>query len=393
MQMDMNKPMQLLGGLSAEEFMRDYWQKKPLLIKQAFPNFKMPIPLERLKTLASFEGVESRMVRRNGEEWLLDRGPLEEIPTNDMPNWSLLVQSMDLHEQAFYDMAQNFRFIPDARFDDVMVSLASIGGGVGPHFDTYDVFLLQGNGTRTWRISQQEDQELIPDLPCRILKNFKPENEWVLEPGDMLYLPPQCAHDGIADTNDCVTISFGFRTLSLANMARGVLEAAIDQISVQSGLGIGIYSEPLIDGYRVDGLYSDPQQGPVSNPAQIPESMIEQSLEALKNIKYNDKLASRFLGCWLTEPNRVAEFEFNEEELNIEDMSPETILRLDIKSKMLYRNNEVYINGEVVEAPLNDILKTLADDRKITAELANTSDELTFELLHRWLDDGWLICD
>ncbi|ADU92112.1 JmjC domain-containing protein [Taylorella equigenitalis] len=390
--MEYDKPMQLLGGLSPNEFMRDYWQKKPLLIRQAFPDFKMPIPLEKLRTLASFEGVESRLVRRDNEQWLLDRGPLDDIPSSETPNWSLLVQSMDVHEQSFYDMAQKFSFIPYARFDDVMISLASFGGGVGPHFDTYDVFLLQGHGIRNWKISQQEDQELIPDLPCRILKNFKPEQEWVLQPGDMLYLPPQCAHDGVAETADCVTISFGFRTLSLANMARGVLEAAIDQISIQSGLGIGLYSQPVIDGFSVEGLYSDPNQNAPLNPAQIPESMIEKSLEALNKIKFNDKLASRFLGCWLTEPNKVAEFEFNEEELNIEDMDPETILKLDKKTKMLYRNDEVYINGEVVEVPINEVFKTLADERQITAELANTCDEDTFEILHRWLDDGWLVC-
>ncbi len=382
----------LLGNISPEEFMREYWQRKPLLIRQAFKNFQLPISIANLKKLATQEDVESRFITRNDGDWKLKKGPISRTPSMQQNDWTLLVQSVDLHDDKVSEMAQLFRFVPDARFDDVMISLASKGGGVGPHFDTYDVFLLQGHGQRRWRISQQEDKTLIPDLPCRILQNFQVEQEWVLEPGDMLYLPPQCAHDGIAETDNCVTISFGFRTLSFANMVRGIFEAAADQVSVNSGLGSGVYSEPALSGFKVEGYYRDPGAPAVTTPAALPEAMITEALKAAQQIQFNADLASRFLGCWLTEPNQLAQFDFAEEEINIEDLPAETLLKTDRKTRMVYRGDQLFINGEAVSIPMNKVLQELADKRCLSAGYATSeSDEDTFELLHRWIDDGWLV--
>lgn len=391
--MDLSKKIDLLGGISPEQFMKEYWQRKPLLIRQAIKNFQLPISITDLKKLATHDDVESRFVTRYNGEWKLKRGPIARTPSMKKNDWTLLVQSVDLHNDAVSEMAQQFRFVPDARFDDVMISLASKGGGVGPHFDTYDVFLLQGHGQRRWRISQQKDQTLIPGLPCRILQNFEVENDWVLEPGDMLYLPPQCAHDGIAESENCVTISFGFRTLSLANMVRGLFEAAADQVSINSGLGNGVYSEPALKkGFNIKGYYHDKGSKASSHPAQIPEHMIEKTLKLAEKIKFNDELAARFLGCWLTEPNQLSQFCFAEEEINIEDLPPETCIKTDKKTRMLYRGKQVFINGETVPIPLNPVLQELADRRCISAGKATQkSDTETFELLHRWIDDGWLV--
>ncbi|WP_159991975.1 JmjC domain-containing protein [Pelistega ratti] len=392
MSISLQQPIDLLGQISPEKFMKEYWQRKPLLIRQAIKNFTLPISIADLKNLAKREDVESRFITRYEGEWKLKKGPIARTPSMKQNDWTLLVQSVDLHHDTVSEMAQQFRFIPDARFDDVMISLAAKGGGVGPHFDTYDVFLLQGHGQRRWRISQQKDQTLIPGLPCRILENFQVEQEWVLEPGDMLYLPPHCAHDGIAETPDCVTISFGFRTLSMANMVRGILETAADQVSINSGLGSGVYSEPAIKGFNINGYYHDKGAPATSHPAELPEQMITKALQAAQKVQLNEALATRFLGCWLTEPNLLSQFEFAEEEINIEDLPENTLIKTDRKTRLLYRQKQLFINGEAVSIPLNPLLKKLADNRVITAgEATKKSDEATFELLHRWIDDGWLV--
>src|SRR5690606_6698144 len=213
---NIHTPLTLLGGRSPAEFMRTYWQKHPLLIRQAIPGFISPVAPAGLKKLAKRDDVESRLIWQEKDEWNMENGPFARFPKIAEPNWSLLVQSVDLHDDATAALMQQFRFIPDARLDDIMISLASRNGGVGPHFDSYDVFLLQGRGQRRWRISQQKDLSLVPDIACKILQHFEPEEEFVLEPGDMLYLPPHIAHDGISESDECITVSIGFRAPSLA---------------------------------------------------------------------------------------------------------------------------------------------------------------------------------
>ncbi|MFQ6686591.1 cupin domain-containing protein, partial [Bordetella pertussis] len=220
----------LLGGLAPADFMRRYWQRKPLLIRQAIPGFKPPASIAALRQLARRDDVEARLIWREQGQWNMENGPFARLPKAGEPDWTLLVQSVDLHHDAVSALLQQFRFIPDARLDDIMISVAGDGGGVGPHFDSYDVFLLQASGRRRWRYGRQKDLSLQPDLPLKILSRFEPEEEHVLEPGDMLYLPPQAAHDGVAEGGDCMTISIGFRAPSQAMLARGLLEAAADQV-------------------------------------------------------------------------------------------------------------------------------------------------------------------
>ncbi|MEN7520489.1 cupin domain-containing protein, partial [Bordetella pertussis] len=248
----------LLGGLAPADFMRRYWQRKPLLIRQAIPGFKPPASIAALRQLARRDDVEARLIWREQGQWNMENGPFARLPKAGEPDWTLLVQSVDLHHDAVSALLQQFRFIPDARLDDIMISVAGDGGGVGPHFDSYDVFLLQASGRRRWRYGRQKDLSLQPDLPLKILSRFEPEEEHVLEPGDMLYLPPQAAHDGVAEGGDCMTISIGFRAPSQAMLARGLLEAAADQVMARVGLLGGPYGEPPLPGARLDGLYRDP---------------------------------------------------------------------------------------------------------------------------------------
>lgn len=194
--MNINEPLQLLGGISPKTFMQRYWHKKPLLIRQAIPGFKPLLERKALFDLAARDDVESRLVVQASADgtqpWALHHGPFSRraLPSLKQSGWTVLVQGVDLLDDSVHALMNQFRFAPDARLDDLMISYATDTGGVGPHYDSYDVFLLQAHGQRRWRIGKQKDLTLLPDMPVKILANFEPEIEYVLEPGDMLYLPP-----------------------------------------------------------------------------------------------------------------------------------------------------------------------------------------------------------
>src|SRR5687767_6220988 len=206
-----NRPSKLLDGLTPEQFMRRHWQRRPLLVRQALEGFTAPLSRAELFALARREDVESRLVRKDRSRWSLAHGPFARsaLPPLHEPAWTLLVQGVDLHHDGARALLDRFRFIPDARLDDLMISWASDGGGVGPHVDSYDVFLLQARGKRRWRIARRFDAALDERAPLKVLRRFMAEQEFLLEPGDLLYLPPGWAHEGVAVGGDCMTCSIG----------------------------------------------------------------------------------------------------------------------------------------------------------------------------------------
>ena len=216
-----------LGDHSPEQFLGEYWQKKPCLIRQAIGNFEPILDGDDLAGLACEEMAESRLVKGSVEaaDWSLTHGPFSEDDFSALPeeNWTLLVQDVEKHYAPLQDLMQQFSFIPNWRLDDLMISYAATGGSVGPHTDQYDVFLLQAEGTRRWQIAHSFDPELLEDCPLNVLKQFTAEQEWVLEPGDMLYLPPNVAHLGIA-LEPCITWSIGSRAPSAADLLQGLGE-------------------------------------------------------------------------------------------------------------------------------------------------------------------------
>lgn len=390
-----DQPSDLLGGLTPDAFMRRYWQRKPLLIRQAIPGFKPPVPAAALKRLARRDDVESRLIWRERGEWQMENGPFARLPKPAEPDWTLLVQSVDLHDDAASELLQRFRFVPDARLDDIMISLASTGGGVGPHFDSYDVFLLQAAGRRRWRYGRQRDLSLVPDLPLKILANFEPEEDYVLEPGDMLYLPPQAAHDGVALDDDCMTISIGFRAPSMAALARGLLEAAADQAMARLGQPAGPYGDPPLPGPAPAGLYRDPGQPATATPAALPDALLQATLDTLDKLRFDEALAARFLGCWLTEPNSLSVFDDDTagEAPDLSEAWPDQgRLVLDRRTRMLYRGRQLFINGETAPVPPSPALRALADARELDCadRRCRVLDEDARDCLAEWLDAGWL---
>ncbi|CRM27345.1 50S ribosomal protein L16 arginine hydroxylase [Pseudomonas sp. 31 R 17] len=280
-------PLQLLGGITAREFLRDYWQKKPLLIRQAIPDFESPIDADELAGLALEEEVESRLVIEHGERpWELRRGPFAEDAFSTLPEreWTLLVQAVDQFVPEVAELLEHFRFLPSWRIDDVMISFAAPGGSVGPHFDNYDVFLLQAQGKRNWKIGQMCNSEspLLQHADLRILAEFEESAEWVLEPGDMLYLPPRLAHFGIAE-DDCMTYSVGFRAPSAAE----VLTHFTDFLS-----------QYLTDEER----YTDADAQPVSDPHQIQSDALDRLKSLLAEHMSDERMLLTWFGQFMTEP-------------------------------------------------------------------------------------------
>ena len=289
--MNIQEPLQLLGGLSPKTFMQRHWQKKPLVIRQAISHFAPLLDRAELLDLAAQDEVESRLVvqasAKAGTQWRFKHGPFvrKALPPFKQAGWTLLVQGVDLHDERVHSLMQQFRFIPDARLDDVMISYATDGGGVGPHFDSYDVFLLQAHGRRRWRIGRQTDLSLQPDMPLKILANFEPEEEFVLEPGDMLYLPPKYAHDGIAD-GECMTYSIGFRSPDRAELAQEILQRLAEQAVDEVGAG----------------LYRDPKQPAVESSAAMPEALQSFAQDALQAALQDPLAVARAVGEYLSEP-------------------------------------------------------------------------------------------
>ncbi|MFG5864346.1 ribosomal protein uL16 3-hydroxylase [Metapseudomonas sp. CR1201] len=285
--MNPDTPLQLLGGLTAREFLRDYWQQKPLLIRQAIPGFESPISPDELAGLSLEEEVESRMVLEHGERpWELRRGPFAEDTYQNLPerDWTLLVQAVDQFVPEVAELLENFRFLPSWRIDDVMISYAAPGGGVGPHFDNYDVFLLQGHGRRRWKIGQMCDANsaLLSHADLRILADFQQTDEWVLEPGDMLYLPPRLAHFGIAE-DDCMTYSVGFRAPSAAEV-------------------LTHFTDFLAQFLPDEERYSDAGTAPASDPHEIQRDALDRLKTLLNEHMSDERLLLTWFGQFMTEP-------------------------------------------------------------------------------------------
>lgn len=373
-----DQPTPLLGGLTPQAFMRRYWQRKPLLIRQALPGFRPALNASALRKLAGRDDVESRLIWREDGAWQMESGPFARLPRAKEPGWTLLVQGVDLHDDATAALLRKFRFVPDARLDDAMISIAGDGGGVGPHFDSYDVFLLQAAGRRRWRIGRQRDLDLEPDAPLKILRNFQPEEEFVLEPGDMLYLPPHVAHDGVAQGDGCMTISIGFRSPSRAELARGMLETAADGLACAGGR-------------NWDTLYRDPGQAAVSSAAAIPETLIDAALAALRAVPLDRKLAATFLGSHLSEPKPGVVFDppLSEPPDLIEEWPESGLLELDRRTRMLYSGKRVFINGESVAPAAGTFLRQLADRRQMRLP-ARKPGLAEREALQDWLEAGWM---
>ena len=370
------KKLPLLGDLTPAEFLRDYWHKKPLLIRQAIPGFKPLLSLDALAELATHNHVESRLITQTDGHWDMQHGPLPKLPPRTEAGWTMLVQGANLADAGADALLRQFRFIPDARLDDLMISFATDGGGVGPHFDSYDVFLLQASGKRRWRIGAQKDLSLVEGMPLKILRNFKPQEEFVLEAGDMLYLPPHYAHDGVAE-GDCQTYSIGFRAPSYQELGEAFLQFMADSIDLP-------------------GRYADAGLEPAKHPAEIPKHMLATIADELNKVRFTEEDITIFLGEHLSEPKHNVFFTGPAKPLSMERFAQSIAKRgvaLSLKTQMLYRGKHVFINGESFAVGRADkaVLDALANERQLDGKALAACSGDVMDALHTWYQDGWLV--
>jgi 50S ribosomal protein L16 3-hydroxylase len=327
----------LLGELSARAFLRRYWQKRPLFVPNALPGFSGVIDQRALAALARRDDVESRIVERRGNRWDSFEGPFRKKISPNGRNWTLLVSGVNLHVAAADELLRRFAFIPQARLDDVMVSYATPGGGVGPHVDSYDVFLLQGAGRRRWRVAKKQ---------------------YLAGPGDLLYLPPGLKHDGVA-LDACYTYSIGFRAPRGAELGAAFLDWLHER-----GLP--------------DARYRDPGLEPVVHPARIPADMLEFTANLLSRIRWSRRDAGEFLGRYLSAPKPHVVFRPGK--------TRGSVVRLDPKTQLLYWGSRFFLNGESFSVPKPQLLRELADRREMSiARLAPLAG-----VISEWRQAGYL---
>ncbi|HEB96404.1 MAG TPA: cupin domain-containing protein [Sedimenticola thiotaurini] len=308
-------------GLTPATFLREHWQKRPLLVRNALPDYRFPLTAAELAGLACEEEIESRLVlEKDGvRPWEARHGPFDETDFASLPDshWTLLLQDLDKFVPELWPLLESFRLVPDWRLDDIMVSYAVDQGSVGPHVDDYDVFLLQVAGHRRWRIHTRpvSDDDCIPDLDLRILAQFEAEQEWLLRPGDLLYLPPNVAHWGIAEGDGCITCSIGFRA------------PAHDEL-------VAAWCQHLIDTRIPAGRYRDPELEPQSHPAEITADALNRIGDLLQRFLQQDPAEfQRWFGRFITESKPHLQTLPPERSL-----SPEALLRLWQDHETLWRN-------------------------------------------------------
>ncbi|MFC3110460.1 JmjC domain-containing protein [Undibacterium arcticum] len=369
------KNFPVLGAMTPAQFLRDYWHKKPLLIRQAIPGLQPLLSREALFALAARDDVESRLITHFKQQWAMQNGPIDSLPPLAKSDWTLLVQGANLHDGAADTLLRQFRFIPDARLDDLMISFATDRGGVGAHFDSYDVFLLQAHGQRRWRIGPQKDLSLVDGLPLKILRQFEPEQEYVLEPGDMLYLPPHYAHEGIA-VGECMTYSIGFRAPSFQELGESFLQFMSDSIDLP-------------------GRYADADLKPTKHPAEISRNMLTQIAAELNKVQFTEDDIAIFLGQHLSEPKPSVFFSAPARSVTPARFTAAAIKRgviLSRKTQMLYRGKHIFINGESFAVGSADkvLLTALANDRELPGASVATASADVLEALQIWYEDGWI---
>lgn len=369
--MNPDTPLAALGGLTPAAFAARHWQRRPLLVRGALPGVQPPASRAALFALAAHPDVESRLVEQTGPDgWRLRHGPFmrRQLPPLKRPGWTLLVQGVDLHLAAAHALLSQFRFVSDARLDDLMISFATDGGGVGPHLDSYDVFLVQVAGQRRWRVGPVRRPAWQPDQPLKLLREFTPTHDWVLDPGDLLYVPPGWGHDGIA-VGECMTASVGFRAPGRGELVRELLPR-------------------LADADEGDGpLYRDPPASATATPGRIPAAMQVFARQAVRRALAEPGALDRALGEFLTEPKPQVWFDAAPDA-----PAPTGGVVLDARSRMLYDRDHVYLNGEAFRAAGRDaaLMRRLADRRRLAAAECRQLSAPARALLADWQAQGWL---
>lgn len=376
------QPQISLGSLTPAQFLADYWQKQPLLIRQAIPDFTSPISPDELAGLACESQVESRLIMERGGQhpWQVRHGPFTEQDFAQLPEtyWTLLVQEVDRHVPEIADLIDKFSFVPSWRIDDLMISYAVPQGSVGPHTDSYDVFLLQAHGTRRWQISSQRG-ELLPDLELKILREFTPEQEWILSPGDMLYLPPGVAHYGVA-LDECMTYSIGFLAPNHTDMLQDFVSFALNQ-------------------FDENQRYTDPDLRLQASFGEISSQTLEKIKNIIHSLPTDESLIQQWFGRFVTQTRSGTHLDIPEIEYTASDWLAELQqchLRRAARMAFIHHpdNTILFVEGQAITLPKSSatIATLLTQQRDFTQQDLQKflKDDFIVKLLIEMTNDGFL---
>ena len=371
----MTKPLNTkvghLGNLTPDNFLKKYWQKTPLLIRNAFRGYSLDISLEQIIDFSSNPACATRLIVREEQDFKVHYGPVTKPILKTLPaeGWTILVQGVNYVHDGARRLLDMFKFIPYARQDDIMVSYAAPGGGVGPHYDSYDVFLLQGNGSRCWEVSRPKNMSLKPDHDLKILESFEPDGRCVMQKGDMLYVPPEFCHNGISDT-ECITYSIGFRAPSYNELKVALLDY-------------------LDEEFDLSGFYSDPNLRPTKLPAEIPSGLIDSVTSVIKKLKTKKKDSALLLGKFLTRTNNQGTLDTTIKSISdFKESFKNNYYELTPSAKLLYFENYIFLNGEayIIDSKSVSALREIANSKRVSSIKNLNSD--TVELLYSWASDG-----
>ncbi|SDK81777.1 50S ribosomal protein L16 3-hydroxylase [Modicisalibacter muralis] len=388
--MSPDTPLSLLGGLSAAEFLGDYWQQKPLLIRGALPDFVSPLSPDELAGLACEEGIEARLIEEHGVDeadadkpWKVSHGPFDDATFARLPehDWTLLVQAVDHYVPEVSALLEHFHFLPRWRLDDIMISYAPPGGSVGPHVDQYDVFLLQASGTRRWQLSGAvaDDAPIIAGIDLRMLEHFEvqPDQDWLLESGDMLYLPPGMAHHGVSQSDDCMTFSVGFRAPSV--------DESITSFADYLG-------EQLPDSRR----YGDAGRTVPSHPGEIDDAALARMRQLILDSLDSPEQLEQWFGRVMTQPKYVDQLIPAESPTDIAELVAELqdgmTLERTLGSRFAYRQHDehrttLFVDGDGLACDA-ELAALLSGDAALDAQVLEYPGGT--ELLATLLDRGSL---
>ena len=344
------------GSISVAEFLAQFWQQKPLLLRRFVDPGSVDTGLETLLSFAQQDDISSRLIRVRNQDWSMQEGPFDALPSLRTKQWTILLQGMDRGLDQAYALRLAFGFLPHARIDDVMISVATAGGGVGAHLDEYDVFLVQGHGQRQWRWGYQSDHHFQANKPLKLLEHFEPQFEAVLEPGDCLYLPPRWAHEGVA-LSPCSTWSVGFRAPSRQEFLQFFLLEAAESVA------------------GANPRYQDMRQAMTKQAGRIPVALAEQLKQWAMSFRSEQQLVEQALGRFLSEPAANAWFDSPAKSLSRLQWLKKALthgLALHPASRMVYDTKSVWLNGEKLARPC-PLLRQLADQRYINANQIKSS--------------------
>ncbi len=364
-----------LHGLDPPHFLGRHWQRKPLFLQGAIDPRALALEPAALRGWSMRDDVESRLIRKRRGRWIVEHGPLSAWPRGTERGWTVLVQGANTLDPRVDRVLDRFRWLPHARIDDIMISYAAPGGGVGPHLDSYDVFLVQAEGRRRWRIGPVPEPRWLEGAPIKLLRDFEPTEEFVCEPGDILYLPPGYGHDGIA-LDACTTWSVGFRAPSHQELARDFLTM-------------------FAHGVELEGRFADPGMPFTRRPARVPDGMVDALADALERVRWTRDDLALHVGESLSEPKPATVFHPPARPLSRAAFARRIArdgLVLDAATRLLHDRRRVFVNGEALDASGADgrFLRALADRRRARPVVCADCPTATLEALYGWYREGWL---